>query len=335
MSADYPSAQEHFVPRSFMFNSNDPIAVIIHKTGGDRTPLDVYNTFLNSGNPGRSSHYAIGLDGSIWQFVPESLGAGANGIPGPQIEAFWQPYLAKYSNLNMCTISVEHCDPSINNDTPLTAAQKQASFALVSHLCAKHKIPPDHIKPHRSIAATDCPGTYPMDELINYVKGGGNAPMQTYNEQSSGFSSWFLAKSASVWECKQTGKTIQFGLKSLYQKLSIDGSALPIPGLPLTGELPFTVKGKQVTVQIFERGILVYDPGHVMDSQPGFADAYFAHINNLDLLKLVPGLQLPTPTPTPAVDLSPVIASLRDAQVSANEITASIAAALKEVGISG
>src|SRR5690242_1878546 len=168
MSADYPAAQEHFVPRSFMFNSNAPVAVVIHKTGGDRTPQDVYNTFLRSGNPGKSSHYAIGLDGVIWQYVPESLGAGANGIPGPNIEPFWQPYLAKYGNLNMCTISIEHCDPSAENDTPLTAAQKQASFALVSHLCKKYGISPDHIKPHRSIAATDCPGTYPMDELVTF-----------------------------------------------------------------------------------------------------------------------------------------------------------------------
>lgn len=173
MSADYPGAQEHFVPRSFMFNSNNPVAVIIHKTGGDATPVAVYSTFIKSGNPGKSAHYAIGQDGSIWQYVPESLGAGANGIPGPNIEAFWQPYLAKYGNLNMCTISIEHCDPSPANDTPLTPVQQQASFALVAHLCAKYNIPADHIKPHRSIAATTCPGTYPMAELINFVQQGG------------------------------------------------------------------------------------------------------------------------------------------------------------------
>lgn len=162
----------------------------------------------------------------------------------------------------------------------------------------------------------------------------GEHTLQTYNEQATGFSGWFLAKSASVWECKQTGKTIQFGLKSLYQKLSVDGQALPVVGLPLTGELQLPVKGKNVTVQIFERGVLVYDPGHILDSQPGMGDAYMAHLNNLDLLKLIPNLDL-SAAQKPGMDLSPVIASLRDAQVSANEVTASIAAALKEVGISG
>jgi len=174
MSADYPAAQEHFVPRNFMFNSNARKCLVIHKTGGDATPQAVYNTFINSGNPGKSSHYAIGQDGSIWQFVPESLGAGANGITDSTTEAFWHPYIQEYGNLNECTISIEHCDPSPRNDTPLTAAQKQASFALVAHLCQKYDIAADHIKPHKSICATACPGTYPMDELISYVQNGGS-----------------------------------------------------------------------------------------------------------------------------------------------------------------
>lgn len=174
MSADYPAAEEHFVPRSFMFNSNAHKAIVIHKTGGDATPADVYRTFINSGNPGKSSHYAIGQDGSIWQFVPESLGAGANGITDNTTEPFWQPYISQYGNLNTCTISIEHCDPSPRNDTPLTDAQKQASFALVAHLCQKYGIDAAHIKPHKSICATDCPGTYPMAELQQFISTGGS-----------------------------------------------------------------------------------------------------------------------------------------------------------------
>lgn len=157
--------------------------------------------------------------------------------------------------------------------------------------------------------------------------------MQTYTEQSPGFSGWFLAQDASHWQCKKTGKILQFGLKSLYQKLSLDGQALPLPGLPLTNEIYQIVKGKQVVFQVCERAILVYDPAHVFDSQPGLEDAYLAHLDNAEVLARIPGITLPAPTPS--VDLSPVIASLRDAQVSANEVTVSIAAALKEVGISG
>lgn len=304
MAADYPAAQEHLVPRSFMFNSNDPKAIVIHKTGGDATPQAVYQTFLASGNPGKSSHYAIGQDGSIWQFVPEELGAGANGIPGPNIEAFWQPYLARYGNLNMCTISIEHCDSSAKNDTPLTPAQKQASFSLVAHLCQKYGIPADHIKPHRSIAATTCPGNYPMDDLIAYVRAGGDM-MQLYTEQSKDFSRWFDPSRSSehVWLCKN-GKTLQYALKSLYQQLSLDGQTLPVVGLPLTGEQRITIKHREtgkdteIVVQPCERcAALIYDPAHALDAQPGLGDAYLAHITDPRIAALIPGLTL---TPEPA-----------------------------------
>src|SRR5258708_21535545 len=90
------------------------------------------------------------------------------------MQPFWQPYVNKYGNLTPCTLSIEHCDASAQSDTPLTAAQKQASFALVAHLCQKYGIPADHIKPHNSICATACPGTYPMAELINFIARGGN-----------------------------------------------------------------------------------------------------------------------------------------------------------------
>lgn len=171
-SSDYPGAEAHFVPRSFMFNYNAHIAIVIHKTGGDATPQAVYNTFIHSGNPGKSAHYAIGQDGSIWQYVPEKFGAGANGITDDTTDSFWFPYMQEYGNLNTCTISIEHCDPSPQNDTPLTPEQKQASFALVAHLCQKYDIAADYIKPHRSIVNTICPGTYPMDELIHFIEQG-------------------------------------------------------------------------------------------------------------------------------------------------------------------
>jgi hypothetical protein len=176
MSVDYSEAEEHFVPRSFMFGSNACKVLVIHKTAGDATPQAVYNTFLASGNPGKSVHYAVGRDGTIWQFVPESLGAGGNCCVEPGYDPFWQPYLQTYGNLNLCTISVEHCDPALDNSTALTPAQKAASFKLIAHLAQKYNISADHIKTHASIdplSRARCPGNYPMDELIQFVKSGG------------------------------------------------------------------------------------------------------------------------------------------------------------------
>ena len=173
---DYPGAEEHFVPRSFMFDSNAHSAIVIHKTGGDATPAAVLRTFLNSSEH-KSSHYAVGQDGTIWQFVPEELGAGANGPSDPNYagyDRFWDHYMNTYGNLNLCTLSIEHCDPSGENDTPLTPAQKEASFKLVAHLVKKYTIPVSHIKPHKSIIATGCPGTYPMGELLQFLQSGGS-----------------------------------------------------------------------------------------------------------------------------------------------------------------
>lgn len=210
MSADYPAAQEHFVPRSFMFNSNAHEAIVIHKTGGDATPQAVYNTFLASGNPGNSVHYAVGTDGAIWQFVPESLGAGGNGAVEAGYDPFWQPYLNEYGNLNLCTFSIEHCDGSLDNSTALTPAQKAASFALVAHLCQKYGIPASHIKTHASIDPINrarCPGNYPMSELIAFIQNGGTMVPTGWHDDGTtltapngvkvvqGFRDWVLSHS--------------------------------------------------------------------------------------------------------------------------------------------
>ncbi len=179
---DYPDAEEHFVPRDFMFDHNAHSAIVIHKTAGDATPEAVLANFLNSANDPnpanrkRSSHFAVGQDGRIFQFVPEELGAGANGIVETShagFDHFWDPFIAQFHNLNTCTLSIEHCDPDTHNRSDLTSKQKEASFKLVAHLVNKFRIPASHIKTHNSIAATECPGNYPMDELRQFIQTGG------------------------------------------------------------------------------------------------------------------------------------------------------------------
>lgn len=178
MSADYPLAEEHFVPRSFMFDSNSHAALVLHKTAGDATPQAIYNTFLASGNPGKSVHYGVGQDGSIWQYVPEALGAGGNCCLEPGHDPFWDQFGGV--NLNTVTLSIEHCDPATDNSTPLTPAQKNASFKLVAYLTKKYNIPTSHIKTHASLdpqSRARCPGNYPFAELITFIQQGGKTLM--------------------------------------------------------------------------------------------------------------------------------------------------------------
>jgi N-acetylmuramoyl-L-alanine amidase len=167
-----------------MFPMNAHSAIVIHKTGGDPTPERVLQTFLASAhdpvpaNRNRSVHYAVGQDGRIFQFVPEQLGAGGNGGVEPGFDRFWEPFLHTFGNLNLCTLSVEHCDPRKDNGSDLTPEQKAASFKLIAHLAQKFSIPLTNIKTHASIDPINrarCPGNYPLDELLQFLQSGGLA----------------------------------------------------------------------------------------------------------------------------------------------------------------
>jgi N-acetylmuramoyl-L-alanine amidase len=177
--ADYPGATDHNVPPSFMFDSNAHAAIVLHKTGGDATPDAIYRTFLASG---KSVHYSVGTDGSIWQYVPEALGAGGNCCVEDGYDPFWTQFNPMHvgssdgTNLNTVTISIEHCDASLDNSTPLTPAQQEASFKLVAYLVQKYNIPLTHIKGHNSIDPVDkahCPGNYPWQALFAFLQNGG------------------------------------------------------------------------------------------------------------------------------------------------------------------
>jgi hypothetical protein len=117
--------------------------------------------------------------------------------------------------------------------------------------------------------------------------------MQHYTEQSHDFNEWYTAVDASHWKCKQTGKIVQFGIKGFYQQLSIDGQSLPLPGLPLTDEVNVTLPKGQIVLQLYERAAIAYDQNHIKDNQPGLGAAYLVHLNDPDLLRLIPGLPHP------------------------------------------
>ena len=307
---------------------NKPRYIVIHKTASGGSPQDIANFFQHDPNQA-SSHYIVGQDGTIVQCVSESDGAGANGV----LQQGHAPFLPTNINLNLLTISIEHVDPTDDNSTPLTDAQKSASFKLIKGICERHNIPmragdaAGGIIGHKDISPISrarCPGNYPWQELFTYLKTGEDTSVQTYSPDSPSFASWFSAnKKGDVWTCKSNKKTVAFGILGLYKQLSPDGKSLPLPGLPLTGELSLTIKGVKVVVQIFERMVLVYDPTHALDSQPGLEDAYIAHLDNPELLKLIPGLTLGNGGVNPAI-----VASAKTANLA-------IADLFEKLGISG
>jgi N-acetylmuramoyl-L-alanine amidase-like protein len=227
---DYPGALEHYVPRDFVFDTNTHQALVLHKTGGDATPDDVYNTFMQSRN---SVHYGVGTDGSIQQYVPEALGAGGNCCVEDGFDPFWEQFDPVHvngggsTNLNTVTLSIEHCDPAQDNSTELAPAQQAASFKLVAYLVQKYNIPLTHIKGHNTIDPIDrarCPGNYPWTELFTYLRNGGVMVPTGWTDDGTtltapngkkvvhGFRDWVLSHN---WDSANWPLTSEFGVASL------------------------------------------------------------------------------------------------------------------------
>ncbi len=275
MQADYPGAEAHFLPpdRFGYPNNNAHVAIVLHKTGGDPTPESVEQTFLASG---KSVHYVVGQDGRVWQFILESSGAGGNCCTETGYDSFWDQYLKTFNDdLNLCTLSIEHCDPALDNSTPLTPAQQDASFKLVAYLAQKYHIDADHIKGHDSIDPVDrarCPGIYPWEELWTYLKGAAIDLSDPFVAQ------FFTTTPDGQWQCKSTGNIIRAGMLNFYRSFNGDAyCGLTYLGLPKSNEIP-VAEYQGVVKQEFERGWLVYDPQHLFDNPPGAGEVYVMHL---------------------------------------------------------
>ena len=178
MSADYgpaiwlPSPGRYWHGR----NGDKPRYIILHGTAGG-TSAQAIGNWLNTQTEreATSVHYVIGQDGAVVQLVSESDSAWGNGVLSAGHDSWWT------GNPNWYTISIEHCKPNIDNSDALTPAQRDASFALVRHLCEKWGIPKHAadatggITGHKSIDPVErafCPGVFPWDALFAYLGGG-------------------------------------------------------------------------------------------------------------------------------------------------------------------
>lgn len=199
MTVDYPGALDLSDPRIGWggWTPSNRRWIIVHGTDGDQTVNAVRDTFISNaalGHPS-STHYAVGEDGTVAQYVPESGVAWGNGpITGPSgvaiagtgnaHDSWWDAF----NNANPETLSIEHCKPGgVDNSTPLTPAQEAASFALIAHLCDRWGIPRrvygsttpatanGGVTGHFSMDPenrANCPGNYPWAALQSYLGGG-------------------------------------------------------------------------------------------------------------------------------------------------------------------
>lgn len=276
---DFPGALPMYVARNRVFiNQNDHTWLVIHKTAGGSSAQAIARFFASDPNMA-STHYVIGQDGTIVQCVAEVDGAAGNCC----LETGHASYLPVGINLNVKTISIEHVDPATDNSTPLTDAQKAASFRLVQNICQRHNIP---MRPgdanggiigHKDIAPINrarCPGNYPWSELFQFL----NNNHSTSGDELSMLSltdpigQHFIEQASGRWHCKETDVDLVYALLSFYRMY---GGLLR---LPLTNEL-YLKQYPDTAIQVFEGGIAAYDPKHIIDAPAGAGPVYLLKIS--------------------------------------------------------
>lgn len=156
INTDHPSPN-----RGYPSGKHRPEAVVWHITQGTNSL-----PWLTSAASKASSNYLIARNGTIYQLVPPTESAWANGaVCAPDTT---NPLIAAWRkegvNFNQRTVSIEHeGKTSKGKGGSLTHAQIEATIGLTAWLCAEFGIAPDqtHILGHYEIdgcTRPDCPG---------------------------------------------------------------------------------------------------------------------------------------------------------------------------------
>jgi hypothetical protein len=173
MSVEYPGALDFLVDEQRVFiGQNSHEAIVVHKTASPGQDAQAVGRFFQTNSAEHSTHFVVGRDGTIVQCVLLKDGAGGDCCADAGHDPFWDPMIAKYGNLNLCTISIEFVDDSDQNATPLTGAQQEAGFKLIQWLMRRYNIPQSHIKGHSSIAPVRkplCPNVFPWVALWAFL----------------------------------------------------------------------------------------------------------------------------------------------------------------------
>jgi len=149
--------------------------LILHGTAGGASAEDIGHYFQNPASE-VSTHYVVGQDGSVVQCVNEADTAWGNGRVEAGADSWWGT-----PNPNQVTISIEHVKSLTDNSNEITAAQKTASWRLISNILARNP----GIRPYfansnggltghfsMSPGSRDrCPGPFPWEDLFTHLNG--------------------------------------------------------------------------------------------------------------------------------------------------------------------
>lgn len=230
--------------------------VILHETAGPRDvknatgsqaqALDnaTLNWFLKTPNQ-LSIHYFLGGENNgapVYRCCPESVMAyhaiGNKGVAaGGSVE-------------NHISIGIERMGQP--NDGPVGPLQTAALCKLVLDICKRDHLTADDIYAHADVQSDKQDGRTIKDVVKAYVRD---------NLEVDTVSSINQPPRPAVGQLN--GKTLGGGFKLFYDKLAAVSPNFELIdlGLPLTNEFDCDLNGdgKLTTVQLFERGLLVYD----------------------------------------------------------------------------
>lgn len=149
-------------------NGHRPIAIVDHIMAGS---LNATTSWFSNPQSEASTHYGIGKDGRIYQFVRVENGAYGNGpINKPDMSVPWlAECVNRKINPNFVTISIEH---EGQPGEAFTERMYQATLWLHRYLIQNFNIPNNrnHFVGHFQIDRVNrpnCPGnTFPWDRLM-------------------------------------------------------------------------------------------------------------------------------------------------------------------------
>jgi glycosyltransferase involved in cell wall biosynthesis len=141
-----------------------PRGIVVHTTDGG---FEAAASWFERAESGVSSHYLVGLDGRVAQFVREedtARHAGRILRPAAGIATG-----AGGDGVNPFTIGIEFEDAGDPLGVERSLAQYEAGARLLADVASRWRIPLDreHVVGHREVfAAKDCPGNLDIDRLI-------------------------------------------------------------------------------------------------------------------------------------------------------------------------
>lgn len=148
------------VPSPNHFDGRDghnPIAIVLHTMGGTLVGTD---SWFKRPESQVSTHYGVGLDGKVHQYVALSDGAWGNGLleDGNLWSGLPGALPGVNPNLLTCSIETEDKRPDGTWATSVTAAQLASVSALIKRIKARFPNTIKYLITHRSISPKSRPG---------------------------------------------------------------------------------------------------------------------------------------------------------------------------------